>query len=461
MVRHAAFALVVLSTTLSVPALAQDWNIDVVSVPTYGLGHISMALDGCDLILVAWSGMPENPSDTTGMASFDGSGWVQHTPPWGTAVATFSSVALSKSRVPCIAYHDLASHSLKYASHDGMTWVRETVAQGSISEDLLGASLVLTADGMPCIAYAQTFELFPQWLVYPVVRFARFDGSSWQTAFVDSGFLAADRSLVLDSSGSPHIAYIGGNNHEELKYATLNGTNWTSRTVASGAIESLSLVLDSQGTPCISYATDESVQFAKQQGTDWHIEMVDSGTRQVSLGIGQDNIPRVAYRQGPDRLMYAARQTTNWATSHVDTQLYLSDACLCLTPSDAPRIAYGSFGTPANIFVRVASHDLPELWSGAQSLGSDWWTLPWFGVFAIDCVWHPWIYHQQHGWMYPVGEDTMGIWFYTLDMEWLWTNEEVYPNFYSYGGSNWYYYVIGTSDPRIFYNWTTGEWEEH
>ena len=46
------------------------------------------------------------------------------------------------------------------------------------------------------------------------------------------------------------------------------------------------------------------------------------------------------------------------------------------------------------------SLDPCALWCRAADAGNGWKYLPWFGFFNVNVA--PWIYHAQHGWMYPL-----------------------------------------------------------
>jgi hypothetical protein len=101
---------------------------------------------------------------------------------------------------------------------------------------------------------------------------------------------------------------------------------------------------------------------------------------------------------------------------------------------------------------------LPNLWQGATSVGSGWYYLNWFGYFNTDNS--PWIYHQTLGWLYPVGTSTDSIWFWdpAMNTHW-WTSNTVYPSVYRKSDATWLYYDRGSSNPRLFYNFSTGKWE--
>jgi hypothetical protein len=95
-------------------------------------------------------------------------------------------------------------------------------------------------------------------------------------------------------------------------------------------------------------------------------------------------------------------------------------------------------------------------WPDATSLGNGWMTSNWFGTFNVNN--YPWIYHQQHGWMYVFGTDPNSIWLWTSDLGFLWTSQSVYPWLWSDAQQTWLYYSVGSSNPRYFYNWNTQKW---
>ncbi|MFC1453119.1 hypothetical protein ACFLSJ_07250 [Verrucomicrobiota bacterium] len=100
-----------------------------------------------------------------------------------------------------------------------------------------------------------------------------------------------------------------------------------------------------------------------------------------------------------------------------------------------------------------------ELWADATDLGDGWRYSAWLGYFNTDSG--LWIYHTEHGWMYTAGASSTSIWFYTPDMEWLWSGENTYPYLYRHSDQSWLWYMEGTTGPRQFANLNTGLWEQH
>jgi hypothetical protein len=100
-------------------------------------------------------------------------------------------------------------------------------------------------------------------------------------------------------------------------------------------------------------------------------------------------------------------------------------------------------------------------WPDATDLGNGKMQSSWFGVF--NETYYPWIWHQQHGWMYVFGTDPSSIWLYneTGSMGFLWTGSTVYPWMWSDTEQTWLYYGGGTAPNRYFYNWNAQQWETH
>ena len=121
-----------------------------------------------------------------------------------------------------------------------------------------GHSLVLDSSGNPHIAYhnATDHDLVHAWKC----------NHSWFSETVDSeGAVGGWPSLVLDRHGNVHIGYYDATNRN-LKYARFDDGVWIIQTVDSERDKgwACSLALDGMGCPCISYGdrTSDSLKYA-------------------------------------------------------------------------------------------------------------------------------------------------------------------------------------------------------
>ncbi len=95
-------------------------------------------------------------------------------------------------------------------------------------------------------------------------------------------------------------------------------------------------------------------------------------------------------------------------------------------------------------------------WADSEDLGDGWRGLEWFGSFNILAA--PWIYHNEHGWMFNQSVDSASIWFWTSDLGWFWTGEAAYSWLFSVDKDSWMWYQPGSKDPRWIQIWNTQEW---
>ncbi|MGH3132798.1 MAG: hypothetical protein ACRDNY_03485, partial [Gaiellaceae bacterium] len=122
-----------------------------------------------------------------------------------------TSLALDGDGHPHISYQDFTTGALKYARFDGTSWQLETVDTGFVG---FWNSLALDGDGHPHISYHDLSDFTTGDL-----RYARFDGTSWQLETVDGdGDVGRFTSLALDDAGNPHISYYDDTN-DALKHA--------------------------------------------------------------------------------------------------------------------------------------------------------------------------------------------------------------------------------------------------
>ena len=79
-----------------------------------------------------------------------------------------------------------------------------------------------------------------------------------------------------------------------------------------------------------------------------------------------------------------------------------------------------------------------------------------FGAFF---PWSNWIYHLDHGWLYPVAEDLGSIWFYSLKLNnnWIWTSQNHFDFFFIHKSGGFYFYDKD-SRGEFYHDFQNGEW---
>ena len=92
-----------------------------------------------------------------------------------------------------------------------------------------------------------------------------------------------------------------------------------------------------------------------------------------------------------------------------------------------------------------------ELFLMSKPLGNSWYISPWLGIFMKNKLDSSWVFHYPLGWVYihPSQNNSYWLWPEKLD-EWLWTNENLFPQTYSASSLTWLYFHIDNENIRIF-----------
>lgn len=121
----------------------------------------------------------------------------------------------------------------------------------------------------------------------------------------------------------------------------------------------------------------------------------------------------------------------------------------------------GDFGMNTPAYVALDGFRVTAtLLAGAAPLTGGWNLSPWFGYYNDEPF--PWLYHNDLGWIWiGVAEDVEDTALYLDSMEsFVWTDSASYPWLYRYADDTWLYYFKGTNTPALFYNNSTGTFEE-
>ena len=199
-----------------------------------------------------------------------------------------------------------------------------------------------------------------------------------------------NRMLRLDSSGRPHIAYVG----KGLYYAHFDGTYWITVTIAGapGGFEA-TLALDGNNYPHIIYTAIDtnSMKYAFQDASGWHIQDIPGvGFLQgyhASLELNSQGYPHSMYGSTGSNNSYSLGYTYQDASGWHSQTVFTSTA-----PVEYTAMDLDNSGSPQVVF----SIDFPvsELKYAYQS-GSEWHV----GTVCSGACWYPSIVIDQNG--YP------------------------------------------------------------
>jgi hypothetical protein len=305
------------------------------------------------------------------MFGFSSSTPVQATVTWNVqtvdengAYGGHCPIVVDSNNTVHIAYSAIYNDTywVMYATWNGSGFSIETVTKGDDAY-----SLVYDAENNPQILYGN-------WIynAYPVgqthsLSIASWNGKNWETQ--NAIITSADYgTLVLDSYGNPHIAYIIGN---DLKYAIRTGTTWNIQTVDAIpedpglATFEVSLALDANNTPYLLYSPSSSeynqtgmwsqtIKLAIYQNSGWDIQTLPLPELTVNYGniiLDSKGFPHFVCTQysiklenGSEltKLLYASWDGTTWNTETIGWTYFL--------PTSIGQLTLDSKGNPAFCF---------------------------------------------------------------------------------------------------------------
>jgi hypothetical protein len=109
------------------------------------------------------------------------------------------------------------------------------------------------------------------------------------------------------------------------------------------------------------------------------------------------------------------------------------------------------------------SSNTTSVFPDSVALGGGWKWSPWFGFYhdanPTFTGSQGWVYHLQHGWLYVPGNPGNGMFLWGQTTGWWWTSSTIYPFVYSFDRPGWLYYLLESTNPRWFYNYQLGQWE--
>lgn len=204
-------------------------------------------------------------------------------------------------------------------------------------------SISLDSQGNPCIALLDFSS---------DNRFLFWNGTGWVDELIEAG---SDNwgsvALVVDESDVAHVAYNSSASSVNLKYALRDASGqWTTSMVDSSMSSEprgISMVLDNDNAPIISYNVEGELRCASWNGASWNVESVysmDTGAWEYGTSIALDtwDCPHIAHCSPDDgSLLYSVDHGTGWETVTVPGAI-AGDPDIALDAANRPHIAFHS-----------------------------------------------------------------------------------------------------------------------
>ena len=239
----------------------------------YECQYYDIIIDESDLAHVSFaiSGMIMYAAQNTTLDGWDVDSYI--------AFGEWNSLGLNSQNYPGISYYDISGNNLAYIYSNGSAWTVETVDSAADTGNY--NSMVTEDPNKVHIAYGMNQPT-------PGLRYAsRNEAGVWQTCFVDTSMISEPigMSIALDGDGYPRISYT---TTEDLRYASWDGSSWNVETVWSVRADDTndtgvnrsgtSLALFQNEYPHIAHCTldGDSLLYSWNDGTGWQTESICS-----------------------------------------------------------------------------------------------------------------------------------------------------------------------------------------
>jgi len=237
---------------------------------------------------------------------------------------------------------------LKYARKNAGQWSIETIEINSYAS-IRPKGIAVDSSATPHLVYT-----FYNGSKYELRHAVKMNGS-WQITSVDAIDVFSPASISFDTNGRPHLAYTSEYPDHELKYAIFNGTEWQPQNIGVSGID-VSLLLDGNSMPHISFRNENGLFYAYFDGTQWQTTCLDpEPPTGVFSSIAMDSQSRIhiSYADKNDATRHAFFDGSGWQNEIVDIWRTVSGQSIALDSWGRPHISY-SHGSSE---IQYARHD--------------------------------------------------------------------------------------------------------
>ncbi len=304
------------------------WSVVGSKGMSYGVVYnTTIDIDSNDTPYVAYQDWDKSGKAT--VKKYNGSSWVTIGTEGFAGNAANSTQVFLHDDNPYLIYRDSLANGakttlMKYT--DSTNWYVAGTATFSDARALLPSLYVYddgTATGTPYVGYFNTSDN-----INGKVIVKKLVNSVWQTVGVEVTANTATYfyvSLVVDSGGTPYVAFYDGYNSNKLSVKKYNGSSWISVGSAgfsAGQADYISLALDNNDVPYVAYrdgGTANKATVMKYNGSSW--ENVGSAgfsagqADYTSLAIDNNNIPYVAFKDATNANKITVMKYTNSGVS--------------------------------------------------------------------------------------------------------------------------------------------------
>lgn len=312
--------VLVLALVAPTAATAAGFTVDLVdSTGSVGLSA-SLAVDGAGRPHIAYI---DAGRWVPKYATRSGDAWRTETVDARGGCTCCVSLALDSRGVPHVAWFDDATDQLVYATRLGASWSRTEIAAGG-----LWVALDLDLYGTPHVVHSDAASR----LHYATLRAGRWVDTSL-------GWTGEVSSLALDRDREPHVASQSGG----VQYLERMAGSWRMEGVDPRRTLDTSIAVAADARVHVAYVLASGVLVVATRGYDaWVAETVaSSGARGVSIALDREGRPHLSY-VAYGRIHHAVRSAAGWTSEPVDVaaQAMGRHSSIAVDGADGVHIAY-------------------------------------------------------------------------------------------------------------------------
>jgi hypothetical protein len=250
-------------------ALAQQWTFtggDTIVSQRGGMEPY-VCIDKTNIPYVVY--FDQNTNGGCAVKKFVNNTWVSVGANLNIGYVYNTTMDFDSTNTPYVVYRDGATIKANVKRFDGVNWVsvgNQDFTPGPVSF----TSIKIGPDNLPYVAFRDVNQNYSASVM-------KFDGNNW--VYVGTpGFSpqapasgAGRTKLAIDKTGTVYVAFLDLSNNWRASVMKYNGTSWVfvgNPNISGGGADSPSLVIDSYGTPIIAY-TDGNAQVKRFNGVSW------------------------------------------------------------------------------------------------------------------------------------------------------------------------------------------------
>ena len=188
---------------------------------------------------------------------------------------------------------------LIYCERIGGSWSYKTVENIGFRDQWNWVDLALDASGNPHLVYTNNNTGY--------LRYAKWTGATWEFSNIEylggpDPWFRTFPSIGIDTSGKPNVCYLDVHGTTAyVKFARWDGSTWNTEivedTFRDGDLSAPSMAIDSEDCVHLAYGSPAGIRYAVKDspGASWVIDVVDTRPGYTLLALDKNDAPHIIF----------------------------------------------------------------------------------------------------------------------------------------------------------------------